>query len=332
MRALRVTYPSPAPAVITSISQRLDAFRQQRRVHAGSLIISVFGDAVMPRGGRIWLGSLIRLLEPLELNERLIRTSVFRLAKEEWLSTVAVGRRSDYALTVSGKRRFEEASRHIYASHAPLWDRRWRLVLVVGDLDGKDRERIRRSLFWQGFGMLSADCFVHPSTDLAAAFDALMAEGLADQLDKLIPLLAADSRSGLAASNADLVRRAWNLGELSAAYSSFVTTYLPILAELRRDRTAQVEPEEAFLLRTLLIHDYRRLLLRDPELPDVLLPPEWPGQQARLLCKELYRRLAAPSEAHLDTHLRLADGTSPLRDIALPERFPDDDPLAAIAL
>ena len=309
------------------IQSRLDDFRQQRRVQAGSLIISVFGDAILPRGGRVWLGSLIRLLEPLELNERLIRTSVFRLAKEEWLRTETVGRRADYALTHSGRRRFEEAARHIYASHAPLWDRRWRLILAVGDFDPKEREALRRALFWQGFGVLGADCFVHPSADLTAAFDALVAEGLAGHLDRLMPLLAADSRSGLSANDADLVRRAWNLEELGEAYAGFVNTYQPILGELRGDRQADVGDEEAFLVRTLLIHDYRRLLLRDPELPDVLLPADWPGQKARLLCKELYRRLEAPSERHLDQCLTLADGNTPPLDPAYAERFPQDDPL-----
>lgn len=190
-------FPAPLPPVIAPIKQRLDDFRQQRRVQAGSLIISAFGDAILPRGGRIWLGSLIRLLEPLELNERLVRTSVFRLAKEEWLRTETVGRRADYLLTPTGRRRFDEASRHIYASHAPIWDRRWRLILVVGDLDPKARDAIRRALFWQGFGALGNECFVHPSADLTAAFDALVAEGLGDQLDHLMPLLAADSRSGI---------------------------------------------------------------------------------------------------------------------------------------
>jgi phenylacetic acid degradation operon negative regulatory protein len=95
------------------------------------------------------------------------------------------------------------------------------------------------------------------------------------------------------------------------ACSAFVATYLPILAELRRDRHAEVAEEDAFLIRTLLIHHYRRLRLRDPELPDVLLPAEWPGQKARLLCKELYRRLAPASERHLDRCLVLADGTIP---------------------
>lgn len=324
--------PPPHPAVIQPLQARLDKFRRQTRVQAGSLIITLFGDAILPRGGRIWLGSLIRLLEPLQLNERLVRTSVFRLAKEQWLRTEAVGRRADYVLTPSGRRRFDEASRHIYAPYAPLWDRRWRLILVVGEFDAKERERLRRALFWQGFGLLGADCFVHPSADLTAAFDALVAEGLADQLDRLLPLLAADSRSGLAASDADLVRRAWNLDELAAAYTAFVATYLPILAELRRDRHAEVAEEDAFLLRILLIHDYRRLLLRDPELPDVLLTAEWPGQKARLLCKELYRRLAPASERHLDSVLTLADGSIPPADPAFADRFPQDDPLAAMSL
>lgn len=310
-----------------AIQNRLDDFRRQRRVQAGSLIISVFGDAVLPRGGRIWLGSLIRMLEPLELNERLIRTSVFRLAKEEWLRTETIGRRADYVLTPSGRRRFEEASRHIYAAQAPLWDRRWRLILVVGELDPKIREQVRRALFWQGFGALG-DCFVHPGAELSRVLDALIAEGLAPALSGLLPLFAADSRSALSASDSDLVRRAWDLGVLAEAYEEFVATYQPILDELRRDHLLDVGEQDAFLLRTLLIHDYRRLLLRDPELPEVLLPAEWPGQQARLLCKELYKRLEAPSARHLDKVLCLADGSVPVEDTTLPERFAQYDPLA----
>jgi phenylacetic acid degradation operon negative regulatory protein len=313
--------------VLPPIQKRLDDFRRQGRVQAGSLIISVFGDAVLPRGSRIWLGSLIRLLEPLELNERLVRTSVFRLAKEEWLRTEPSGRRADYLLTPSGQRRFEEASRHIYASSAPRWDRRWRLIITVGELPPKRREALRRALFWQGFGILGGDCFVHPSADLSAAFDALIAEGLSDVLGKLKPLLAADAQFGNAANDVDMVHGAWNLERLAGVYAEFVECYQPVLEQLRAEGQAEIDGESAFLLRTLLIHDYRRLLLRDPELPDVLLPPEWPGQKARLLCKELYRRLLTPSERHLDAHFQLADGQTPEATPALHKRFREDDPL-----
>jgi len=313
------------------VQQRLESFRQQRRVHATSLIITTFGDAVLPRGGRIWLGSLIQLLEPLQLNERLIRTSVFRLVKDEWLRVQSVGRRSDYLLTQSGRRRFEEASRHIYASSAPQWDRRWRVILVVGELEPKTRDALREALFWQGFGALGGDCFVHPGADLTDVLDALIVEGLAQVLPQLLPLFAADARLARSASDADLVARAWDLSLLAQAYGGFIAQYQPILDVLRSDGLDGISDEEAFLLRLLLIHDYRRLLLRDPGLPDVLQASDWPGQRARLLCRELYRRLLVPSERHIDAHLRLADGRTPEASPRLLARFQDADPLRGAA-
>lgn len=309
------------------LSERIDAFRQLRRVQAASLIMTVFGDTVLPRGGRIWLGSLIRLLEPLDLNERLVRTSVFRLVKDGWLAAETVGRRSNYLLTSPGRRQFEEASRHIYASRSPLWDRRWRLVLVASELEPKLRDQLRRTLTWRGFGLVGGNCFIHPSANLADVLDMLAVDGLSDALPALKPLMAADFHSSQAASDTDLVARAWDLDGLASGYADFVAMYQPILQHVRAAPPGEQDDERAFLLRILLIHDYRRLLLRDPELPEVLLPPGWPGHQARLLCMELYRRLETSSGRHLDRHFRLADGTPPSLDLTLPERFPASDPL-----
>jgi hypothetical protein len=118
-----------------------------------------------------------------------------------------------------------------------------------------------------------------PSADLSAAFDALLAEGLADTVGKLKPLLAADAQFGNAASDVDMVNGAWNLERLAGVYDGFVGRYQPVLDELRADAAGDIDDESAFLLRILLIHDYRRLLLRDPELPDVLLPPTGPARR-----------------------------------------------------
>ncbi len=309
------------------LADRIDVFRQLRRVQAASLIMTVFGDTVLPRGGCIWLGSLIRLLEPLDLNERLVRTSVFRLVKEAWLAAETVGRRSNYVLTPSGRRQFEEASSHIYASRSPLWDRRWRLILVAGELDVKLRDQLRRTLSWKGFGLVGGNCFIHPGANLADVLDTLAVDGLSDALPALKPLVAADFHSSLAASDADLVARAWDLDGLSDGYAGFCKLYQPILDQVRMAPPGEQDDERAFLLRILLIHDYRRLLLRDPELPEVLLPAAWPGHHARLLCKELYRRLESASNRHLDQHFRLADDTAPAKDAGLPPRFPEFDPI-----
>ena len=314
------------------ISQRLEDFRSQRRLQAGSLLISLFGDAVLPRGGRLWLGSLIRLLQPLGLSERLVRTAVFRLAKERWLRPEALGRRADYELTDTGRRRFYAASQHIYAAQAPNWDRRWRLLILIGKLESKTLERVRRALFWQGFGSLGADTCIHPSADLDSALDALIAEGLESALAHIMPFIAAQAPS-IASAN-DLVARAWDLADLARAYDSFCHMYQPILTELQAaaahpdKTTGEATDEEAFLLRLLLIHDYRRLLLRDPELPDVLLASNWPGQQARTISRDIYRRLLEPSERHLNQHCQLADGSRPNADATLEQRFAGSDPLA----
>ncbi len=299
-------------------------------MQAGSLIITVFGDAVLPRGGRLWLGSLIALLEPLGLNERLVRTSVFRLVKDEWLLSEAQGRRTDYRLTPAGQRRFEEASRQIYAAESAPWDRRWRLVLTVGELDARTRDKLRRALFWQGFGEWAGGGFVHPSADLRRVFDALGSDGMDGLLPHLMPLLAANPHLGGSANDSDLVRRAWDLDELAGGYQDFVQTYQPILDELRAAGPAW-DGVLAWPLRVLLIHDFRRQLLRDPELPEVLLPPDWPGRRARVLCKEIYQRLLAPSEHHLDAVMRLANGDVPTATPWLQERFQHADPLVSAA-
>jgi phenylacetic acid degradation operon negative regulatory protein len=307
--------------VSNSIQARLDEFRQQRRVQAGSLILTAFGDVVVPRGGRLWLGSLIRLLAPLDINERLIRTAVFRLVREDWLQAETIGRRADYWLTESGRQRFSEAAQRIYATHAPAWDGCWRLILIVRELSPAQREKLKRALGWQGFGTVGSDCFAHPGASLAEAMATLVADGLGDLLPALLPLLTHDLRLPGLSGDAELVARAWNLERLADAYGRFVAHYRPILDE-QRHRPAAVDKQDAFLLRLLLIHDYRRLLLRDPELPAVLLPANWPGEEARRICAELYGLLACASESYLDGALQLADGRVPQHAPNTPPRFP----------
>ena len=309
--------------------ERLDAFRDQSRGQASSVIVTLFGDAVLPRGGRIWLGSLITLLEPLGLNERLVRTSVFRLAQDDWLETEVHGRRSNYMLTPTGRRRFEEAARQIYAAAAAPWDHRWRLIMLVGSLSAAQREQLKRALFWHGFGELGTHSFVHPGADLGAVFEALEAEGMAELLPQLLPLMAANPKLLMSGTDADMVGAAWNLERLAGDYAEFVQTYARILTQWhdRSGAPSSMGDDCAFLLRTLLIHDYRRLLLRDPQLPAELLPAAWAGHEARALCKRLYQQLLAPSERHLDRHLQLATGVVPTASALLGERFGLSDPL-----
>jgi phenylacetic acid degradation operon negative regulatory protein len=107
------------------------------------------------------------------------------------------------------------------------------------------------------------------------------------------------------AEGAALVARAWSaLPEVGEGYRRFAEVFAPLSA-------ARIPPAEALPLRLLLVHEYRRVALRDPALPPSLLRPDWPGRTARALAKTLYRRLLRPAEAWLDEHGRSESGPLP---------------------
>jgi phenylacetic acid degradation operon negative regulatory protein len=84
---------------------------------------------------------------------------------------------------------------------------------------------------------------------------------------------------------------------------------------------SSIEPEAAFILRTLLIHEYRRLHLRDPLLPESLLPAHWPGTRAAALCRDIYVRVFVPSEIYLSAVATRLSGALPPPDRTVLQRF-----------
>ena len=295
------------------------ALKERIPLRAKSLIVTIYGDSILPHGGSVWLGSLIRLVAPLGLSDRMVRTAVFRLTRDQWLIAAPVGRRSYYALTAEGRQRFEAAHRRIYALDQGPWDGRWLLVLTGAGaaLPSDRREALRRDLLWQGFGTLAPSVLAHPA-------------GNEEEVRQTLDLARPDrSRGRHARRNArpdrsrarlDLVRGCWDLDTLAADYGAFLERFRPVW---RATQTAgdDLTPDQAFLIRTLLIHDYRRVLLRDPTLPDAVLPPDWPGAAARLLCRTLYRATQAAAEQHVMATLETADGPLPPAAPVFLERF-----------
>src|SRR5262245_45836736 len=130
----------PETALDRAVRALLTRFGRQRPLRSGSLLITILGDSIAPRGGMITLSSLIRLAEPFGLPERLVRTSVGRLAKDGWLSSRRSGRQSEYSLTQHGRARFAEATQRIYAAPPRDWNHRWTMLLLPAS-SGKHRER-----------------------------------------------------------------------------------------------------------------------------------------------------------------------------------------------
>jgi phenylacetic acid degradation operon negative regulatory protein len=156
--------------------------------------------------------------------------------------------------------------------------------------------------------LLKAAGFAAVSPVIHVGFGALP-KGLAGRRGVFMMTPRAEDRLALATE-------AFRLDEVSQGYRDFVAQFTPLAAAL--DRGAPSE-EEALITRTLLIHGFRRIVLRDPGLPDAMLPPDWSGGAARALAGTIYKRLAAPSEAFLDAHGRNETGPlpKPRQDLAL---------------
>lgn len=268
-----------------------------------SLVMTIFGDAIVPRGGSIWLGSLIELLAPFGVNDRLLRTSVFRLAQEGWLSSQRDGRRSAYAIRPEALARFERAYRRIYAPLVKHWDGSWTLVIgAAGNINASERSALRKELLWAGYGLVAPGIFGHPASNGDALEDILVRN---EVQGKLYVCHSTELPGVSGRPLREMVAECWDLSEVMAGYEKFIASFQPLLALLQEQPA--IAPEQAFVIRSLLTHAYRRVQLHDPQLPVELLPEPWPGTQAYALARALYRRTYAAAEQHILATLRRED-------------------------
>ncbi len=251
------------------LNEVIQRFHQQTPLRTGSLIVTIFGDSIAPRGGEVWLGSLIDALNPVRVSHRLVRTAVYRLIQDNILANEQVGRRSYYRLTDSGQADFEVATKRIYGDPQPQWDGQWLLVLASA-IDQPHRQRVKAAMLQLGMAAIAGDVYGHPCKDLADATTSLSSYDFADQLlFSKGPLSAADGDAAKA-----LVLNNWPIENLGQAYTDMVNQFTPFVED---PAASQLAPQDAFLVRTFLIHQYRKVVLRVPVMPDVMLPLSFLG-------------------------------------------------------
>lgn len=250
-----------------------------------SLVVTIYGDAIVPRGGSVWLGTLARIFDALGIGEGAVRTAMSRLAADGWLERSRIGRNSFYRLADKGRATFEAATEHIYDPPRRDWDGRLAVVFAPDADEATWREA--------GFGQPSPGVWIAPSaTAVPPESDALRLDGTGD-----------------AQTMARLAAAAWRLDRTADAYRRFIAAFEPL--ERALGASAPLPDLDSLVVRILLIHDYRRVILRDPVLPAPLLPPDWPGTRARMLCSALYRSVLESSERWLDANGTTERGRMP---------------------
>ncbi len=258
----------------------LNRFHARTPIRAGSLIVTLFGDAILPRGGRLALASLSEIMRAFRVSDTLVRTAMSRLVADGLFERKKIGRNTFYALSPAAEEEFAAAAAKIYGRPREEWDGRFDLVL----LEGAAAERAEARLRYQArrYGALTPDLMIGIAQGAEAAGLHLRAE-------------AARPKTARA-----LAERAWPLAELAARYAHFNEMFAPIEAQLREH--APPDDLACLVIRVLLIHEYRRIILRDPLLPAPLLPSNWAGGQAHGLCAAIYAAVADPADRWLGGH------------------------------
>src|SRR3712207_509610 len=142
------------------VESLLDRFHERTPIRAGSLIVTVFGDAVVPRGGVLSLTSLHEIMRAFRISDTLVRTALSRLVSEGWFDRWKVGRNSYYRLTPHGQEAFAQATRRIYADPPLDWRGAFDLLLLENVLD---RGALRAALAEAGYGALGPDLLIGAS-------------------------------------------------------------------------------------------------------------------------------------------------------------------------
>jgi phenylacetic acid degradation operon negative regulatory protein len=246
---------------------------------AAGFIVTLYGDAVVPRGGALGMGAIIETCGRVGISETLVRTAVSRLVAAGQLQGDRRGRRSFYRLTTGAAQDFAAASRVIYGPAEPCG---WRLVAgPEAALAGVERA---------GLARLRPGLALGPDRGPVPEGVAVVA-GLA--------FGAPGAMQGLAA-------QLWDLPAHAAALLAVRSRFAPWLG-----RASDLPGPEALALRLLLVHDYRLAILADPRLPAEALPPDWPAPATRRVFARLYTDLTPAAEDWIARSHDAAEGPLP---------------------
>jgi phenylacetic acid degradation operon negative regulatory protein len=244
------------------------------RLRVWSVVISIFGDLVQPRQQTISVQELLSLTRHAGIEDNAVRTALSRLAKEGWVERRKDGRHAFYGLSKSGKTSFLAATERIYnhsfVSHSAQWNLGYFNTPVSYSKDVMPLG-FTLSKHWQLINVEDAHHFSGPNNML---FPTTAVDAPDWVLEKLLP------------------------DKLAKYYRDFLVDIEPITEN--RGAIKLMSPLCALTARFLLIHAWRRMVLRHPLMPQGLLPPKWPGATCHDAICSIYPQLVTRSEQWWD--------------------------------
>ncbi|PSL18039.1 PaaX family transcriptional regulator C-terminal domain-containing protein [Shimia abyssi] len=238
-------------------------------IRVWSLVVTIMGDLCLSKDDYLPGRTLNQIVSRLGINNQALRVALHRLRRDGWIRSERDGRASNYFLSDQGHVMSNAVRTRIYRSEfAPEIP----LALAVASPQ-----------------MSSADftCLLPDDAVLLSSKTALIRQST-DGLDDVL------TQPFSARNLPDWV--------LAALAPTGLQRDLAALDNIVRKTLKSPNPTtiiDQCTLRLIILHHWRRLCLRQPELGEHLLPSDWPGRPARYSVMQALAKLPRPDLARL---------------------------------
>lgn len=241
-------------------TQHIQAISALGDLKVWSLIVTVLGDRALD-GRFIPSAEIAGVLAPLGVKPDALRVALHRLKRDEWVVGRRVGRTSEYALSTTGIATSRLAAARIYATAPASAD--WSLIICATP---EQRERLGAR---HGSARITQDVYLVPNMPPCGA-------SLVAQATWPLP--------------------GWVISEIVQpdvwlGYQRLSGAIKTVLRDLPTE-----EPIRA-ALRIVALHQWRRLMLRHPDIPDAALGMDWPGADCRAAMGDLLSAIPRPKQS-----------------------------------
>ncbi len=285
---------------INEIIKKLHLENQRPKVW--SIVVTIYGDVVLPHGGGISLMVLNKIMQRMQIGSGALRTAMSRLSSSGWLQRSRDGRASLYSPTKEALEITWVASKRIYANLSnDEWTGNWQLAFL--ERNDKNAQTITQL---QSYG------FITISGTIYARFASKQQVVPEITDNKVIWFLAENQDQASKQKMLEIIQKNDRATQL---YAKLIKRFQPLLSSL--DPSAELDPLDALVARILLIHYWRRAILLDKN-DNVINEFK---RQAYFLTKELYGKLLLPSEAWLQNYANIKQDVNTKKYGNLEQRF-----------
>lgn len=269
-----------------------DTIFGKRTSHPNRLLLTLLGDYWWRCTEHLPSAVLVALLNEFGISDVAARAALSRLVHHDLLVLSKHGRQTFYGLSKRAAYVLDDGTQRIFSfgEQGHVWDGMWSLVAFsIPEEQRKLRHVLRDRLRWLGFAPLYDGLWVSPHDRLSE-----VASQLTELSMSVVTMFRASIMEGT--SEAGLPQHAWDLDALRIQYQQFIAKVQPLQTRIHH---GSISPQDALIVRTHIMDIWRRFPTLDPDLPDVLLPLDWPRAHARQLFVETYDALGPLAQEHI---------------------------------